>query len=90
MRRRIGGAVALAHPRFRRAAWLDLTATGLDLLVHRAGHGAWPETLAGFPDATDPFTGKPLLYERTDAGVRLAAVDPEPDADTPPEWRLPG
>ena len=81
-------AVVLAHARVRRDAGLRVTATGLDLLVHREAHGAWPENLDGFPDATDPFTGEPLVYERTDTGVRVAALDPEPDEDHPLEWRL--
>jgi hypothetical protein len=64
----------------RRNAQLRCTRTAIAAERYRVAHDRWPETLATLtPDLiakvpTDPFTGKPLRYIRTDTGITVYSV----------------
>jgi hypothetical protein len=66
----------------RTRAELLLTRVALGLAAFKAERGAYPTALAdlspGFvPDVpTDPFTGAPFVYARTEGGYRLYSVGP--------------
>ncbi|MHC4819296.1 MAG: hypothetical protein ACYTF8_14725 [Planctomycetota bacterium] len=59
----------------RTAASIRLTRVVMALLEYRQRHQAWPETLQALgPLPLDPFTGRPFVYERRAAGVRIHAA----------------
>lgn len=53
-------------------ASLRLARVVMALVEHRQANGAWSESLADLGDMpTDPYSGKPFLYERTEHGCRV-------------------
>ncbi|HEX5138781.1 MAG TPA: hypothetical protein VFY93_17545 [Planctomycetota bacterium] len=67
------------------AASLRLARVVMALLEHRQTKGAWPESLADIGEMpTDPYSGKPFLYERTEHGckVRSAREDTEENLES--------
>ncbi|MEE8106749.1 MAG: hypothetical protein V3T86_14550 [Planctomycetota bacterium] len=72
-------------------AHVAVTRAGLDALIHRKKHGSFPDDLTGSP--LDPFTGKPLLYERREDGTaRIEAARPLPyegaSIEVVEEWEI--
>jgi hypothetical protein len=68
-------------------AALRLARAALAVLEHRQANGRWPAGLpAGLP--TDPYTGRPLIYEGTATGVRLRAASPRREDDEDLAWEF--
>jgi hypothetical protein len=51
-----------------------VTRAGLAVHQQRAEQGAWPDALTAADYATDPFTGKPLIYQANATGFLLYSV----------------
>jgi len=66
---------------------IAVTRAGLDALIHKKRHGLFPDDLTGSP--VDPYTGKPLLYERREDGTaRIEAARPIEDDLNREEWEI--
>jgi hypothetical protein len=77
-----GRFYALVFTKFgEHVASLRLARVVMALLEHRQKEAHWPETLSGLGDMpTDPFSGKPFLYERSERGCTVrAAKDMKPE-----------
>jgi hypothetical protein len=77
-------------------ARVRLTRTGLALIRHKAGNGAFPDTLnalGNMAELTDPFSGSALIYHRADSGFVLYSVgrnqiDDDANAEDDVVWRF--
>jgi hypothetical protein len=62
----------------------ELARAAIALRKHRAEHGAYPDT---FDMPLDPFTGRPLHYQREDDGFVIWSEHTMPGSDERIEWR---